>query len=97
MIATTINDAISERIRSNAFERGSAVGASSGGMTKTSLSLTYFRSLSGGVRCTLRSLHYQPIASDFTGSAFTCASWISLHSVHRSVSAAAANTARMYL
>jgi hypothetical protein len=37
MIATTMNAAISERIRSNAFERGSAVGASSGGMTKASL------------------------------------------------------------
>lgn len=52
---------------------------------KNFLVLTYFRSLSAGVRGTLRSLCYQPIASDFTGSAFTCASWISLHSVHRRV------------
>jgi hypothetical protein len=47
MIATTMNAAIGERIRSNAFERGSAVGASSGGMTN--LVLTYSRSLSAGV------------------------------------------------
>jgi hypothetical protein len=36
-------------------------------------------------RGTLRSLRYQPIASDFIGSALTCASWISLHLVHRRV------------
>ena len=52
---------------------------------KNFLVLTYFRSLSAGVHGTLRSLCYQPIASDFIGSAFNCASWISLHSVHRRV------------
>lgn len=33
----------------------------------------------------LRSLCYQQIASDFIESALTCASWMSLHSVHRRV------------
>jgi len=33
----------------------------------------------------LRSLRSQPIASDFIGSAFTCASWIRPHLVHRTV------------
>jgi len=52
---------------------------------KNFLVLTSFRSLSAGVRGTRRSLRYQPMASDFIGSAFTCASWISLHSVQRRV------------
>jgi hypothetical protein len=58
MIATTMNAAISERIRSNAFERGSAVGASSGGMKKNFFLV--FNLLSGPV-CG-RALHSQVAA-----------------------------------
>ena len=46
------------------------------------VSMVSFHRPCGGA---LRSLRSQPIASDFIGSAFTCASWIRPHLVHRTV------------